>query len=126
MTIWPNPFPPHDGTLDDLSMGANPEGRGGNTSPPAFLPEGGTIMLLSPQLLRDSKSIFCHQVHFIYFLYRLKSVITNVGEHGEDASPQYFLLGGGGDTNTLPNFTQGWTHLKTLMIWNKKLEHHVD
>jgi len=40
-------------------------------------------MLLSPQLLHDTKSIFCHEVQFFYFFYYLKSVIINLGWMGE-------------------------------------------
>jgi len=54
-------------------MGAKPEGD-------TFLPGGDTkaFVLLLPQLLHDTKSIFCHQVYFFNFFYLLKSVITNL------------------------------------------------
>jgi len=47
-------------------------------------------MLLSPQLLHDTKSIFCHQVQF-YFFYHLKSVIKNLGWM-RGINPQNYLV----------------------------------
>jgi len=59
----------------DFFMGVKP---GGTRLPNVFVRKG-TLMLLSPQLLHDTKSIFCHQVQFFYSFYHLKSVITNLG-----------------------------------------------
>jgi len=89
--------------LISLIMGAKPEG---DTSTPTFLPgEGGTLMFLYPQLLHDTKSIFCHQVQLFYFFFHLKLVIANLewtkgeGEHvsqhfrqrDTDASPKFCM-----------------------------------
>jgi len=47
------------------------------------------MLLSSPQLLHDTKSIFCHQVQFFY--YHLKSVITNL-EWMREMNPQNNLV----------------------------------
>jgi len=54
------------------------------TRPPNIFAKGDANAFVPPQLLLDTKLIFCHQdqVHLFYFFYRLKSVITNLGWMG--------------------------------------------
>jgi len=93
---------------------------GGNMSPNIFA--RGTLLLFSTHLLRDTKSIFCHQVQFFCCLNRLKPVITNLGwTRGGGASLQDFRK----DTNAPPKFCMTQSHffvIKLLKVSDNKSE----
>jgi len=62
-------------------------------------------MLLSPQLLHDTNSIFYHQVEF-YFFYHLKSVVTNL----------WWTVGG---MNPQENLVASLNNLEILLVIEK-------